>query len=202
VGDAEKEAIMSARGRSAPASGDKPSLRPAIVLGVIVGVVQVASPFAFWWLDAATVYALGLAAIAFVYIGFAVADGRSKVIGIEATVAMVFVVAAAIGITGSAWLLVVGFAGHGLKDAWQHRTRVRVEHAVVASILRGGRLGRSSRHRDRHRGRGEPPEVVVLVTRLRCALPSTPRHRQPIRGEPTRGSTATRGQGSRSQARA
>jgi hypothetical protein len=123
VGDAEKEAIMSARGRSAPASGDKPSLRPAIVWGVIVGVVQVASPFAFWWLDAATVYALGLAAIAFVYIGFAVADGRSKVIGIEATVAMVFVVAAAIGITGSAWLLVVGFAGHGLKDAWQHRTR-------------------------------------------------------------------------------
>jgi len=97
-------------------------MRAAIVGGVIVGLIQAASPFGLWWLDPATVYALGLAAIAFVYIGFAVADGRWNVIGIEATVAMAFVVVAAGGITGSAWLLVVGFAGHGLKDAWQHRT--------------------------------------------------------------------------------
>ena len=108
---------------SAGSSGSKSSLRPAILWGVVVGLVQVASPFGLWWLDAATVYALGLAAIAFVYIGFAVADGRWKVIGIEATVATAFVVIAAAGIAGSAWLLVVGFAGHGLKDAWQHRTR-------------------------------------------------------------------------------
>ena len=27
------------------------------------------------------------------------------------------------GITASAWLLVAGFLGHGVKDAWQHRTR-------------------------------------------------------------------------------
>jgi hypothetical protein len=93
------------------------------VWGVVVGLIQVASPFGLWWLDPATVYALGLAAIAFVYVGFAVADGRSKVIGIEATVAMAFVVVVAVGVTGSAWLLVGGFAGHGLKDAWQHRTR-------------------------------------------------------------------------------
>jgi hypothetical protein len=32
-------------------------------------------------------------------------------------------VIAAAAITGSPWLLVVGYAGHGLKDAWQHRTR-------------------------------------------------------------------------------
>ena len=25
--------------------------------------------------------------------------------------------------TGSAWLLVAGLAGHGLKDLWQHRTQ-------------------------------------------------------------------------------
>ena len=96
---------------------------PAVMWGVVVGLVQVASPLGLWWLDPATVYALGLAAIAFVYIGFAVADGRWNVIGIEAAVAMAFVVVAAVGITESAWLLVVGFAGHGLKDAWQHRTR-------------------------------------------------------------------------------
>jgi hypothetical protein len=99
-------------GGSAPAlSPDaKWSLRAAIVWGVVVGLIQGASPFGFWWLDPATVYALGLVAIAFVYIGFAVAHGRWKVIGIEATVAMAFVIVAAIGITGSAWLLVIGFA--------------------------------------------------------------------------------------------
>ena len=33
-----------------------------------------------------------------------------------------FVVVAAAAVTGSAWLIVAGLAGHGLKDLWQHRT--------------------------------------------------------------------------------
>jgi hypothetical protein len=104
-----------------PPQREKPSIRAAITWGVVVGAIQAASPLGFWWLDPATVYALGLAAIAFVYIGFGVADGRWRVIAIESGVAMAFVVIAAAGITGSAWLLVVGFAAHGLKDAWQQR---------------------------------------------------------------------------------
>jgi hypothetical protein len=69
------------------------------------------------------VQALLLAAIAAVYVGFAVADGRPKVIAVECTVAGAFVLLAAAGVTGSAWLLVVGYTGHGLKDFWQERTR-------------------------------------------------------------------------------
>src|SRR4051794_10821257 len=91
--------------------------------GVVVGALQAATPLAFWWLSTATVYALGLAGIAFIYIGFAVADGRAKVIAVEAGVASVFVVVAAAAVTESPWLLVVGLAGHGLKDLWQHRTQ-------------------------------------------------------------------------------
>jgi hypothetical protein len=53
---------------------------PAIWAGLVVGVAQAATPLAFWWLDTATVYALGLAVIAAVYIGFAVADGRRTVL--------------------------------------------------------------------------------------------------------------------------
>ena len=83
---------------------------------------QAASPLAFWWLDAATVYALGLVLIASVYIGFAVADGRWLVIAVETNVAAIFVIVAAAAITQSPWLLVVGLAGHGLKDLWQHRS--------------------------------------------------------------------------------
>ena len=51
------------------------------------------------------------------------ADGRPKVIGGETSVAFGFLVVAAAAITGSAWLLVAGLGGHGLKDLWQHRTR-------------------------------------------------------------------------------
>jgi hypothetical protein len=98
------------------------SLRAPLLWGVVVGAIQAASPLAFWWLDPATVYALGLVLIAAVYIGFAVADGRPTVIVVESGVAALFVVLAAAGVTGSAWLLVLGFTGHGLKDLWQHRS--------------------------------------------------------------------------------
>ena len=98
------------------------SLRGPVVWGVVVGLAQAATPLAFWWLDTATVYALGLAVIAPVYIGFAVADGRRRIIGVETGVASVFIIVAAAAITGSPWLLVLGLAGHGVKDLWQHRT--------------------------------------------------------------------------------
>jgi hypothetical protein len=97
------------------------SLRAPVLWGVVWGVIQAAAPLGFWWLDPATVYALSIALIAAVYIGFAVADGRPRVIAVETVVAAAFVVVAAAGVTGTAWLLVAGFAGHGFKDLWQHR---------------------------------------------------------------------------------
>jgi hypothetical protein len=98
------------------------SLRTAKLWGVVVGLAQAATPLLFWWLNTATVYAIGTVGIAFIYIGFAVADGRPKVIAVESGVATGFVVLAAVAITGSPWLLVAALAGHGLKDLWQHRT--------------------------------------------------------------------------------
>jgi len=95
--------------------------RAPVIWGLVVGAAQAATPLAFWWLDTATVYALGLAVIASVYIGFAVSDGRLNVLAVESGVAGMFVVVAAAAITGTPWLLVAGLAGHGLKDLWQHR---------------------------------------------------------------------------------
>jgi hypothetical protein len=122
--------------------------RAAMLWGIAVGVLQAATPVLIWWLDRATVYALGLVAIAFIYVGFAVADGRPKVIAVESSVTLAFVVVAAAAITGSPWLLVVGLAGHGLKDLWQHRTHFvantrwwppfcMIVDFVVAAILVG-----------------------------------------------------------------
>jgi hypothetical protein len=97
-------------------------VRAALAWGAGIGVLQAFSPLAFPWLGATTVYALGLAFIAAVYIGFAVADGRPRVLAVETAVAAVFVVVAAVAITVSPWLIVAGLAGHGVKDAVQHRT--------------------------------------------------------------------------------
>jgi hypothetical protein len=94
-----------------------------VIWGAVWGALQAASPLGFWWLAPKTVYALGLTLIAAVYIGFSVADGRWKVIATESSVAAFFVVIAAVSVSGSAWLLVLGLAGHGLKDLWQHRTQ-------------------------------------------------------------------------------
>ena len=99
-----------------------PATRAAVLWGIVFGLLQAATPLVFWWLDSATVYALGLVLIAAIYVGFAVADGRPNVIAVESSVAFAFVLVAATAVTGSPWLLVVGLTGHGLKDLWQHRT--------------------------------------------------------------------------------
>src|SRR3954471_11267062 len=91
-------------------------MRAPLLWGVVWGVIQAASPLGFWWLDPANVYALGLALIPSVYDGFAVADGRWKLIPPETCFAAGFVVVAAVGVTGSAWFLVAGLAAHGIKD--------------------------------------------------------------------------------------
>jgi hypothetical protein len=111
---------MNRPSRPNPLAG--PSLRAPVLWGVVWGVIQAAVPLGFWWLAPATVYALSLPLIAAVYIGLAVADGRPTVIAVETAVAGVFVVVAAAGVTGPAWLLVAGLAGHGVKDLWQHRS--------------------------------------------------------------------------------
>ena len=106
----------------APAPQREQSIRAPVLWGLAFVAIQASSPLAFWWLDQATVQALLLSVIAAVYIGFAVADGRPKVIAVESSIAGAFVVLAAAGVTGSAWLLVLGYAGHGLKDFWQERS--------------------------------------------------------------------------------
>ena len=58
-------------GTSAPA---RPLIGTPALWGLLVGGLQAATPLAFWWLPSATVYALGLAAIASIYIGFTVAN--------------------------------------------------------------------------------------------------------------------------------
>ena len=93
-----------------------------IVWGIAFGLFQAFSPRAFFWLEPVVVWALSVALIAAVYIGFAVADGRTTVVAVEVIVASAFVVMAALAIRSAPWLIVIALVGHGIKDSWQQRT--------------------------------------------------------------------------------
>jgi hypothetical protein len=58
-------------------------IRVPVLWGLAFGAIQAASPLALRWIDQATVQALLLAMIAAVYIGFAVADARPKIVAVE-----------------------------------------------------------------------------------------------------------------------
>lgn len=102
-------------------SPERHSLRGPVLWGLAIGAAQAASPLLLRWVEPATLQAIFLGLIAGVYIGFAVADGRPTVIAVEVAVASVFVLIATVAVTATAWLLVIGYAGHGLKDYWQDR---------------------------------------------------------------------------------
>ena len=97
---------------------------PAVIMwGVGVGIFQATCPILMWWLDAVDVWGVALAMIASVYVGFAVGDGRKRVIAVEVIVAFAFVICATLAMAWFPWLIVIGLVAHGLKDLWQHRTQ-------------------------------------------------------------------------------
>ena len=126
----------------------RPTFQP-IVWGLLVGALPPASPIVVRWIEPAILHALYLAFIAAIYIGFAVADGRPKIIAVESAVAAAFLILASVGVTESAWLLVAAYAAHG--GPLTTPNAVRDRHPVVAPVLRRRRLprGRDPRHRDR-----------------------------------------------------
>ena len=65
-----------------------------------------------------------LAAIAGVYLGFAIADGRTSAIAVQAAAMFVFVIVAYIGIEeGSKAVIGAGWVAHGFWDAIHHEHR-------------------------------------------------------------------------------
>ena len=129
----------------------RPRSAPPMLWGIVVGLMQAATPLVFWWLDSATVYALGLVVIAAVY-----SASPSPTAGRRSSPSrhrdLRFRRRRRGGGDRIAVALVAGLAGHGLKDLWQHR-------ATSSPARAGGRrsawssTGSSPRHRRRDRRR-------------------------------------------------
>ena len=92
-----------------------------ILWGVAIGLFQAFSPLAFFWLEPALVWSMALVLLASVYVGLAVADGRTVVVATEIAITSAFVIVATLAIK-SPWLGVIALVAHGIKDLWQHRT--------------------------------------------------------------------------------
>ncbi len=61
-----------------------------------------------------------LAAIAGIYVGFALMDGRPHIVVLEASIALAFVLLATLGAQASLLVLAMGYIGHGVWDLVHH----------------------------------------------------------------------------------
>ncbi len=116
---------------------------PGMVVGLVLGLIAHAFAAPFNHEDALVFFAILLAAIAWIYVGFAVADGRRSAIAVQALSALVFLNVAFIGAQQDSELLLgVGFIAHAAWD-WLHHgghgpTRVRAWYppfCVVADLV-------------------------------------------------------------------
>jgi Family of unknown function (DUF6010) len=114
----------------------------SMTAGLVVGVVCVIPAIALSEPQGRLLLALGLAGIGWVYLGFAVADGRPSAIAAQAASASAFLWIAYAGVqTESTALLGAGFLAHGVWDAVHHHghgpTKVRAWYppfCVVADV--------------------------------------------------------------------
>lgn len=106
------------------------SHRREMVVGLVVGVVAVLPAIFMTHSQARLALAIALAGIGWVYLGFAVADGRPSAIAVQAVSAAAFlwIAYAAVQLESTA-LVGTGFAAHAAWDAIHHEghgpTRVR-----------------------------------------------------------------------------
>jgi hypothetical protein len=71
-----------------------------------------------------SLHALLLAAIAWVYVGFALLDGRQGNVALEGFVAFAFLALALLSLIYSPYLIAAGFVAHGLWDLIHHSRAV------------------------------------------------------------------------------
>lgn len=107
--------------------------RSSFARSIAIGMVLAALTYGGTvWLSPAArldLHAVLLAAIGAVYVGFAIADGRRRVLVVELAGALLFIGIAAVALGVGAWMLAIGYALHGVWDVVHHRARVPNRYA-------------------------------------------------------------------------
>ena len=114
-----------------------------MLVGLVLGLVGVAEAAALSREHAFIFLGVLLGGIGCVYLGFAIADGRTSAIAVQAASALVFINVALVGIAQeSAVALGLGYLGHAAWDAIHHEghgpTRVKTWYppfCVVADLV-------------------------------------------------------------------
>jgi hypothetical protein len=97
-----------------------------MLCGIAVGVMQAATPLAFWWLDSATIYPLGLVVIASIYVGVGVCREQrvGKLAGFDGRITVVpgasddrDVIRRAVAACGAVLVVLVRRGVHGTRRA-------------------------------------------------------------------------------------
>lgn len=108
--------------------------RKMVQIASLVGFGLAISSMIYLWLLPHPLYVLHLAiflsAIAGVYLGFSVIDGRVQTIAIEGTVMAAFIALAMVGLKYSLWILAVAYIAHGVWDCLHHPKLVTTKIAV------------------------------------------------------------------------
>lgn len=110
----------------------------AITIGGGTAVLTGAAIWGLRSLDPVLMYALMVAAIAFIYVGFALVDGRPGVVAVESAVALAFFWLATSALKVWAPLAAFGLLLHGIWDVLHHpravTTRVPVWYPSLCAV--------------------------------------------------------------------
>lgn len=90
-------------------------------LGAILALLSLPAHFFLPTAASHDLAAVVLVLVAGIYVGFAVQDGRTKILVTEGAVALCFIIAALAGLWLSAWVIPAAYALHGFWDLAHHR---------------------------------------------------------------------------------
>jgi Family of unknown function (DUF6010) len=98
-----------------------------IGIGLVLGLVTLGFTSILPTAMAFDFFAVLLAIIAAIYVGFAIADGRDGIKWIEISTAVIFIIVALLGLWISPWILIAGYLAHGLWDWLHHAQHIQTD---------------------------------------------------------------------------
>ena len=99
----------------------------AAVAGIVLSVVTIGIATLFPKSKTLDVFAILLAFIVAIYLGFALLDGHRREILVEIVISVFFFVLAILGLWVAPFFLVIGYFAHGIWDVLHHQKAIQTK---------------------------------------------------------------------------